>query len=226
MDNYYNLLLTNNPDKYYEYYWCSFKGSIYEELSIYIKNEIDIYSNRMNNLQKQQKYDDILLCMSDFFVNNINQIIAEIYLSNQFKLNLLKTNIHRFIKLQPPFTIKSIEYDILVIITNIINKSNSDKLNLINNYINQYFITCIKINKYITGCLTYIHYKELLEILYDIVNMCIEYNIISLIDVCSDYIDITLFFKENINKKKFKYNKGNKLMKLIEQKFVDELLHN
>ena len=56
MDNHYYLLLTNNKDKYYEYFWLSFKQSIYEDSSIYIQNEIDIYSNKMNEFQKQKKW--------------------------------------------------------------------------------------------------------------------------------------------------------------------------
>ena len=226
MDNHYHLLLTNNPDKYYEYFWISFKHSIYEDSSNYIKNEIDNYSNKMNNCQKQQKYDDILLCIEEFFSNNINRIIAEIYLSNQLKLGLLRTNIHRLIKIQPSFIIKSIEYDLLIVITNMRNKENYDKMDLINNQINQYLKKSLDYNKYITGCILLNQNINLLEHLYEIVNICIEHNIIPLIDMCADHIDITLFFKNNINKKKFKYSKGNKLIKLLEQKSINDVISN
>ena len=224
MDNHYYLLLTNNKDKYYEYFWLSFKQSIYEDSSIYIQNEIDIYSNKMNEFQKQKKYEDILLCIEEFFSNNINRIIAEMFLLNKLNLGLLKTNIHRLNKFQPSFVLKSIEYDLLVIITNMIDKGNYNKIELIDNYFNQYFQNCISFDKYKNKNLTQNQKIKLQYNLYNLVNLCIEHNIISLIDMCARYIDITLFYKENVDKKRFKYNKGNKLIKLLEKKCINDII--
>jgi len=224
MDNYYYLLLTNNPDKYYEYYWLSFKQSIYDKSSTYIKKEFDTYSNNLNKLQKEKKFDDILLCIEEFLSCNIVQIIAEVYLSNIFDLRLLKTNIHRFMKFKPTFILKNIEYDILIVIANMINRENYDKIDLIHNYIRKYFKNCIDFNKYQISCITFNQYTELQQNLYQIVNLCIEHNIVSLIDICSQYIDITLFYKDNVDTQKVKLIKGIKLMKLLEQKSIKSLV--
>jgi len=224
MDNHYYLLLTNNPDKYYEYFWISFKQSIYDVSSEYIKKEFDICSNNLNKLQKEQKFDEILLCMEQFFFNNINQIIAEIYLVNVYKLHLLKTNIHRLMKFQPTFILNSFEYDILINITNIINKENYDKIKIIMTTLSNYLQQCINFNKYQITCLSQNQDLKLNRELYNLINLCIEHNIISIIDTCAQYIDITLFYKDNIDKKKFKCVKGAKLMKLIEQKSIKSLV--
>jgi hypothetical protein len=211
-------------DKYYEYFWLSFKQSIDKSSSIYIKNEISNYSTIMNLLQKQQKYDDILLCIEDFFSNNINRIIAETYLLNQGKIGLLKTNIHRLIKFQPSFIIKSIEYHLLNVIINMINNKKYDKIHLIDKYINNYFEKSLFYNKYSIGCLLFNQQTQLNEDLYTIVNLGIKNNMISLIDACAQHIDITLFYKNNIDKNKFKIVKGTKLIKLLEQKSINDLI--
>jgi len=224
MDNYYYLLLTNNPDKYYEYYWLSFKHSFYESSSVYIKNKIIYYSNIMNLLQKQQKYNDILLCITDFFSNNINRIIAETYLLNQGKFGLLKTNIHRLIKFQPLFIVKSIEYHLLNVISNMCNNKKFDKLHIIDKHINDYFKKSLYFEKYNIGCLLLDQYLQLNKVLYTIINLSIDQNMVSIIDVCALYIDITLFYKNNINKNKYKVVKGIKLIKLLEQKPIENLL--
>ena len=219
MDPINNLLLTNNPDKYYEHYWLTFKTSIYNILSNHMKSQFDKYSDQMNLFQLDKKYDDIVLCMKDFFIDNIDRLIAEIYVS-QKQMSMTKTNIHRFMRLCDSYQISGLEYDILVVVTNM----NIDNINHINDLVISYFYKCLEYNKYGIGCMHINQMNKLKEILYMIINKCIENNIMSLVDCLSNYIDITLFYKTNIDKKRYKLIKGVKLMKLLECKDVWTLL--
>ncbi len=62
--------------------------------------------------------------------------------------------------------------------------------------------------------------------MYDIVNKCIQIQYIALINNLLEVIDITYFYKDNIENKAFHKNtKAPKLFKLIEQKFPDEIIN-
>ena len=84
--NYYNILKTKNEDKNIEFFWYSYKSLIKQ----YLLNNKDIrtiiqLSELLNNLQKEKKYLNIIILITQH-LNNTDL---------EYKYNLLKTkNMH------------------------------------------------------------------------------------------------------------------------------------
>lgn len=216
------LLATSNPDKHYEYFWMTFKTLIYKIVPADLQAIIDIYSSKLNALQKQKNYLEIVITISEFMTNNIVPIIAHGFVHDSYNvLRLIRINVRRWMAIDTSFSEdflqNTIEYTLLLPVSNYINKSDP-RIDNVCDYIKDYFKHCIKFEKYTSGCLT----KEQSEILFFkltcIVNSSIEAKTSSVLDGLCKFIDMTLFYKDDVDKKRYRKVLGAKLLNFAEPK--------
>jgi hypothetical protein len=121
------------------------------------------------------------------------------------------------------FIYDSLEYSLLFIsITS--GKKNNNIYDILDNNIETYFNMCTHYNKYQIGCLNKNESNNLLKKIYDIINIAIQYKMICVIINLQKYVDYTLFYKDTVDKKKYKKICGNKLLDFIEIKDVNKLI--
>ena len=103
-DNFNYLLNTTNKDRYYEYFWLTFKNDILDYINEELKVILHEKSYKLNNLQSKKKYNDIYNEIGDFMNYNINIIIDNcIKYNNRYKSMHLIKNIKRWINLKNDF---------------------------------------------------------------------------------------------------------------------------
>ncbi len=226
MDSHYYILLSNNHDKYYEYFWLTFKDSIYKKVPTSIQDNFTNCSKLLNQLQAVQNYDRILEEINDFIELNINHIIGFLYSIQEYgMINLTRTNIHRFMKIYPLFKLKSVEYAIISVLISYEQKDYNPKFTDLYDLTHKYFKNCIKYKKYNIGCMELSTQIDLEMELYYIINECIQIQYIALINNLSEIVDMTYFYKPEIENIAFyKHTKAPKLFKIIEQKYPDEII--
>jgi hypothetical protein len=91
--NYEHILESANPDKEIEYFWLTFKNSIFNYLNKSEQIEINILSDELNKLQCEQQYPDI----EQYIKSHIECIGYNMIKNNDHhKINHLDTNIRRW----------------------------------------------------------------------------------------------------------------------------------
>ena len=219
----YKINVSLNPDKHYEYFWLCYKNTIYKYMPNNLKKIIEFNSEKMNELQKEKKYGEIYDNIKDFMDTYTNEIIIYCISHENFNIRLLKTNIKRWTTIDKNYIIKSTEYSLLSSLCYYYVKKNLDAqtYNLFLKYIREYFTYCIINHKYLIGCLTLNEYVSINKSMAKLINLSIEHRAISLLNEISKTYNITYFYKNNIDKNKYKCVKDNKLLKLLEQKDLE-----
>jgi len=197
------LLDTKNPDKELEFFWLGFKNSIQTFLDDDGKKEIEELSNQLNNLQKDEKYDEIEI----FIKNHVEKIgYKMIEKNNGYWANILNTNIKRWIKLLKKDIFET--DNVFYILFGIFNNCKSGNKNQ--------SITYEKVQSMI---IDYSKTKDF-KILYYLMNFSIENELFGVIDKLRLIIDIEPFLKNDLinekNKKGILISKPRKLIKFIE----------
>jgi len=174
------VLDSTREDKFYEYFWLTFKNDILEYIDISIKDKLDKLSKELNDLQNENKYKIIYNKINIFIKENINNIINNcIKYNNSYKATHLIKNIKRYIKLESEFSfiLNNENYKILF------SALNSKK-------------KC----KYIFK--EYYKYLESNNIVYinNIFEYSIKYKYINIIDIFKKKVNLELYLKKNLNK--------------------------
>ena len=104
-NNYSHILKSNNEDRYYEYFWLTFKNDILEYVNKTIEDMLIILSENLNNLQHRRDYDTIFQEIKNFMHNYIDVIINDcIRFNNDYKCMHLTKNIKRWTRLDKTFS--------------------------------------------------------------------------------------------------------------------------
>ena len=127
MNNYIDLIYSNNPDKDYEIWWYSYKNLITKYLNPFELKEIQVLSSNLNSYKEKKEYDIILYNIykyySKYIYNYNNTYLDRILKSgNYFDIQLLYKKNNRF------NSIVSNKYhynnnNIFIILLNILNKA-------------------------------------------------------------------------------------------------------
>ncbi len=174
MNKFTNIINSNNPDKYMEYFWLLFKTICSYNINRKTRIEIESKSEILNEYQKSEDYIKIFEEIHNFINTNINIIIGDMIMNGK---NVDLENLLRCIKLwkeiDTTFTPASLEFEILKIVKSI----NIDKIK-------------ISVNKYLSTK----KYDDLMVLFEN----AIEENHVFLIDILKKYIDIYAYldFKE------------------------------
>jgi hypothetical protein len=79
-DKIYIVHQTNNPDKYYEIFWLTFKNFAIKYMNTKSINFLILLSSQLDELQQEKKYDEIKDLISLYIKQNINNICKNILL--------------------------------------------------------------------------------------------------------------------------------------------------
>ena len=99
-----NIDIVNRPDHDIELFWLGFKQSMlnFYDLKLIPQRSITIWSDKLNNLQKQEKYGDIEKQIYNYItLYGIDLLRTE----NRYHLNILFTNLKRWDKLSEKYQI-------------------------------------------------------------------------------------------------------------------------
>lgn len=100
------VLLNNEPDCGYEYFWLNFKDSITnaslcslpKEISDSLQElsgQVPVITDKLNDLQKKRNYNEIFSCINGF----LNQYFWLILAEGEYHSSIATTNFKRWIKL-------------------------------------------------------------------------------------------------------------------------------
>lgn len=201
------ILDTNNPDKELEYFWVTFKNSIMSSLSNEEKNEIVELSNKLNDLQSEERYDEI-----EKYIKNHIELIGYRYIieNNGYKARHICVNLNRWKKLtgRKLFNNKNVFNKIIRIYNNIYLKNKTD---------DHYNDIKLLLAKYSTD-------KNIIH-LEKIMNISIEHKIYGIINKLKNILNIDDFInnekKSKINKKLLKKSRAIKMIKYLVPKKHD-----
>ena len=174
---YNSILNTCQPDKDLEYFWLSFKSSIYQSLNDIERNNIDQLSNKLNLLQSEKRYVEI----EKYIKEHLESFCYNLILSNDsYHLRLLNTNIKRWINIigKDVCNYDDIFYCILNIYLHATRNSDSKYKEVIN--------IIIDLSK--TRDKQYIH---------KLMNYCIQHKLFNYIDKLKNIIDIKIFIEDD-----------------------------
>jgi hypothetical protein len=105
---YADILTSGEPDAVYEFFWLMFKDSVKNfSSSVYgctqlteISGEVPVISGRLNNLQKDKKYNDIISEIDEFLTKFAwTSLLTVDDPCFSYHINILNTNINRWINL-------------------------------------------------------------------------------------------------------------------------------
>ena len=179
MKKYDELKKTNNPDKYYEYFWYSFKISMKNFFNNFNKKDlcqmIEDWSSTLNNLQKEKKYDDIQKNIKSYIKKYCEILIKH---NTLYHGELLFTNIKRWNKYSEKYKIgyNDIIYLRLRIYLYGVNKKNNEILEVVNDDIYDILDYAIK-NKYCSIINHITKAKDISDYILDKYSMKISKNI-------------------------------------------------
>lgn len=187
------------PDYEIEQFWLNFKQSMinfYDKIDF--KRPIIEWSNNLNKLQSEEKYDLI--------ERNIKNYISlygidVIKYKSSYNLNILKTNIKRW-------NLISIKYNFL--------DDNKKYFNIIFLLIDIYEklqnkLTKSEFNKFCSEIELFLIYNDISYL----IELCIKYKITSVIDKLNKYIDIIPYINKRYNLNLDKNISGNKILNNI-----------
>lgn len=124
-DNYETILNSDKPDNKLEFFWLTFKDSIKNYLNVDEYNEMVKLSDKLNLLQKEEKYVEI----EEYIKSHIERIgYSMMALRNTYKLSHLETNIKRWCNLSGKdiYSKSNTFYCLLLIYLNL-HKANKNK---------------------------------------------------------------------------------------------------
>lgn len=172
-----------NPDHEIELFWLHFKQSMN---NFYCNNDfkrpIIEWSDNLNNLQKDKQYELIEKCIKNYI--SLYGIDLIKYQSN-YNLNILKTNIKRWNVIAVKYNFNDNDkkyFNIIFLLIDIYDKLDKK----LSNYEFKKFCTEIEL------LLIYKDFSYLLD-------LCIKYEMISVLDKINKYIDIVPYFNEKYN---------------------------
>ena len=196
-----NILSSSNPDKDYEFFWLTFKNSVIPYLGSNSEN-IKKFSDMLNDLQKEKKYEDIRENISDFMYMNIDTIAKHILYSSSFVL---------FMR----FNVNMVRW----------GKIDSDFADDINDPIEFEWVNNIKVLGKM-GIKTHPHRNYILDqlkVIYkskDYIGLFeygVKNNLSSVVTMCASHIDLHKYLSDS-HVKKYGRAKGSKLIRLIKDK--------
>lgn len=188
------------PDFEIEQFWLGLKNSMINfYINKIIKRPIKDWSNRLNLLQKQEKYNEIEMNIRNYISLYGIDLIR---IDDCYHFGILKTNIKRWNKIS-----KQYGFNI---------KENKMYYNLIFLLIDIYDTLKKKLNK----DEFYIFFSQIeLLIMYEdfnyLIEICIKYKISSVLDKLNDYINIYNFISKKYNITFDNNYTGRKLMNYI-----------
>ena len=176
-----HILKSTNADKEYEFFWLTFKTSVIKFVTIKLKKNILSLSDELNTLQKENKYLEIKHSITTFMKSNLENVM-ECILKSLDATNIchLRTNIVRWQKIDENFVCCSINYDLLIVVKNLVLKNN-DYVTLLENY--REYLNTRDVNK-----------------IYMIVSDSIDSNLPSILNVFRNIIDVSKFIKDDCDK--------------------------
>lgn len=197
----------DKPDYEIEQFWFGFKNSMknfYNASNTYGR-PIKLWSNNLNNLQKMEKYDLIEKNIRNYIsLYGIDVMrTGEIY-----HLNILKTNVKRWNKISKHF--------------NFIKVENKKYYNIIFLIIDIYDTLYYKFSK--SEMINFSSEIELLIIYEDfnyLIDSCIKYNLQSIIDKVSEYVNINDLINEKFNLNLKYKTSGRKIFDMINNKNIN-----
>ena len=188
-----------NPDHDIEQFWIYLKKSMNNfYINIDFKRPIIEWSNNLNNHQKEKKYELIEKCIKNYIsLYGIDLIKYQ----SSYNISILKTNIKRWniIAIKYNFNEKSNKYfNIIFLLIDIYNKLNEKLSN-------------VEFKKFCSEIELLLIYKDFSYLL----DLCIKYNMISVLDKINKYIDIVPYFNEKYNINLDKNISGSKIFNYI-----------
>lgn len=205
--SYDNILKTDKPDREIEHFWYTFKGRIIKLLDNDGVYEIQQLSNRLNNLQKNEQYDEI----EEYITNHIENIgYLVLQYSDYQEAFYLMTNLKRWSRISKHnLCVDSNLFYCLLKVYISIHKNNQEEIPAKKNIIDS-------INRYA---------REKSDIhIINIVNNAIIHNYHNIIDHLRDHINIRDFVNKNeyddIPLYILKKSKGIKLMKYLKPTLI------
>jgi hypothetical protein len=171
--SYYDILLSNNPDKDYEFFWYSYKNLINKYLNTEEQKTISYISDKLNHYKTAQKYDHIKDLISDIifdFNNDYNYKILQTV--NYMDIIYLYNKLTKWQKINKTTNLNN---NMFYILLSIANKC-ALKYNKNVNYLN-----ILKIIKLIDFT------KDIQSTIFiDILKISLENNFATIIDICKN----------------------------------------
>lgn len=209
-EKYKDILYSNRKDCKIEFFWITFKNSIYKILDEENRNYIDHISNILNNLQNDEKYDEI----QNFISENLNYV-SWYFVKNQddYYGGHVITNLKRWKKLtniELPYD--NVSYAGLKCMINYKIKYNksltkNDKFKLVYKEI---------LEKLSNIAYLYINKKSIDNDLHDLINYSIEHKQENILYYFSQIIDLKFYLKDDVPNKIIKmFDNNTKIRKII-----------
>ena len=174
------ILKSTNADKEYEFFWLTFKMSVIKLVTIKSKKRILNLSDKLNELQKENKYSEIKHNITMFMTHDLENIMECVLKSlDVTSICHLRTNISRWTQIDKNFVCTSMNYNLLIVVKNLSFK-NGNYATLLENY--REYLNTQNINK-----------------IYTIVSNSIDSNMPSILDVFRSIVDISKFVKKDCN---------------------------
>ena len=192
----------DKPDYNIEQFWFGFKDSMsnfYYQKNL--KRPINKWSNDLNKLQKEEKYQDIEKNIRNYISLYGIDVMRHI---DFYHFGILKTNIKRWNNISNYYNFNKEEtkkyYNIIFLLIDIYKK-------LYDNISENDFIEFS----------TEIELLIINEDFNSLIDICVKYKLDSIIDKLSNYIDVLKIINNKFNLK-IKYNmSGKKILKIIYQ---------
>ena len=201
--SYNEVLNSDKPDCKLEFFWLTFKDSIKSYLSEYELIELAEVSSRLNDLQREARYEEI----QEYIKSHIEQIgYGMMATKNTYKLSHLETNLRRWNKLtgNDIYPSNNTFYCLLLVYINL-HKANKNKQEDIDK-----MLKCIADYSRNTSDPSY---------LIELMNLSIENKMYGNIDKLRNILDIHAFLdpasKSAIKESHIKTTRAQKLAKYL-----------
>lgn len=205
----FNFLETENPDKEIEFFWITFKHSIFPYVGDVNTKRIELLSAKLNNLQKIQKYDDIKYKISEFMCVNTESICnLALVARKKIFIRRLSTNIARWTKMDNDYAnivSDSLKIKLFIAISRSMRRRAPDDVHLMN--------IVLKFFSEQSTCDNDATLHELFEY------SCNKY-LVTIVEILIHYIDINRYFLTNDDCGKYKNYSGLKISKIIETRLL------
>lgn len=213
----------------HEYIWLEFKNVIYNVIiTDELKKEIDLCSELLNNLKKNNRYNDIHEIIKNFLNNNINEIILSIIIYGNantichFYNRVLKRwkHIEEIYNNESVFN-KSFYFEIFQSLAKYVNNFD-ERYNIISRDIKYYFELCKLFNLNSIGCLQEREVFHINSQIKQIIICALKNRCTTVINCIYKYhiYDMTFFYKNEYKNNKYKVIYGNKIYKYIDKLYL------
>lgn len=183
-----HILESNNPDKQMEYFWLTFKDSIISHIGEANRLKITNFSDKLNVLKENKKYEAIKEEISNYMKNNIGVICEFIIKSKKFVAIMhLHTNITRWKNIDESFQ-HYIENSVLVNFVFVLSKM----------YKKQH-TSCDKVLNYVIE--NYVDGNDAMK-KKEFFEYSVKNNLCLVTELLLPDIDLRLYFKDEVSKYK------------------------